>query len=172
MSWLEAIFLGIVQGVTEFLPISSSGHLVLFQSMFQWTDEESAKEWFFDGVLHLGTLLAVLIYFARELQDSFRGMMQKKAEQNTEPLWPAGIKDLLHLLILLGVASLPAALAVLLKDEQIKQSFKRPGVVAFNFLILGAILILTGFLKPGTTTGSTMRWWQAAAIGLAQGCSA
>jgi undecaprenyl-diphosphatase len=172
MSWLEAIFLGIVQGITEFLPVSSSGHLVLFQKMFQWTDQDTAKEWFYDGVLHLGTMLAVLLYFARELRQSLQGMMKQNESTALQVQWPRTFQDLVQLLMLVAIASLPAALAVLLKDEEIKKSFKQPGVVAFNFLILGAVLIATGYLKPGTTTGPTMKWWQAAAIGVAQGCSA
>jgi len=67
---------------------------------------------------------------------------------------------------------LPAAVTVLFKSEWIKQSFKRPDVVAFNFIILGAILILTGYLKPGATTGPTMRLWQAIGDGPGSGlCS-
>jgi len=176
MSWLEAIFLGIVQGVTEFLPISSSGHLVLFQSIFDPNAlPDDAKEIFFDGVLHLGTLLAVLLYFGKEIRQSFSHILVKhKPGEVTAPTeaWPSTMGQLFYLLVLVGIASLPAAMTVLLKSDWIKQSFKRPDVVAFNFIILGAVLILTGYLKPGTTTGPTMKWWQALAMGIAQGCAA
>ncbi len=173
MDWLHAIFLGAVQGITEFLPVSSSGHLVLFQSMFNWPDADNAKEWFFDGVLHLGTLLAVILYFGKELRQSVGGLVQKSASSEpTSERWPATTREVFYLLVLIGIASLPAALAVLLKGDFIKNSFKKPDVVAFNFIILGAVLIGTGYLKPGTTTGPTMKWWQAAAMGIAQGCAA
>lgn len=173
MSWLEAIFLGALQGVTEFLPVSSSGHLVLFQSMFGWDVEDNAKELFFDGVLHLGTLLAVLLYFGKELRASLGSILQKKQGAiETAETWPATFRQLFYLLVMIGIASLPAAAAVLVKGEWIKQSFKKPEVVAFNFIILGAVLIITGYIKPGKTTGPTMRWWQALAMGLAQGCAA
>lgn len=173
MSWLEAIFLGALQGVTEFLPVSSSGHLVLFQSMFGWEVEDNAKELFFDGVLHLGTLLAVLLYFGKELRASLGTILQKKqGVVETAETWPATFRQLFYLLVMIGIASLPAAAAVLVKGEWIKQSFKKPEVVAFNFIILGAVLIITGYIKPGKTTGPTMRWWQALAMGLAQGCAA
>ncbi len=173
MSWLEAIFLGIVQGVTEFLPVSSSGHLVLFQSIFDPNaNPESAKEIFFDGVLHLGTLLAVLLYFDKEIRQSFSHILVKdKSGERTES-WPSTMRELFYLLVLVGIASLPAALMVLQKSEWIKQSFKRPDVVAFNFIILGAVLILTGYIKPGATTGQTMKWWQALAMGVAQALAA
>lgn len=173
MDWLHAIFLGAVQGITEFLPVSSSGHLVLFQNMFNWPESDNAKEWFFDGVLHLGTLLAVLLYFWKELKQSLSGLGQKStSSEPTSERWPANPRDVFYLLVMIGIASLPAALAVLYKNEEIKRSFKKPDVVAFNFIILGAVLIGTGYIKPGTTTGPTMKWWQAAAMGIAQGCAA
>jgi len=172
MSWLEAIFLGVVQGITEFLPVSSSGHLVLFQSIFEEGNAESAKEIFFDGVLHLGTLLAVLLYFGKEIRQSFSHILVKgKTGERTES-WPSTMRELFHLFVLVGIASLPAALIVLQKSEWIKESFKRPDVVAFNFIILGAVLILTGYIKPGTTTGPMMKWWQALAMGVAQALAA
>lgn len=176
MSWFEAIILGIVQGITEFLPVSSSGHLVLFQSIFDpHANPEDAKELFFDGVLHLGTLLAVLLYFAREIKESFGHIVKKNVTTNTQEVashWPSTMKQIFQLLVLVGIASLPAALTVLFKGEWIKVSFKRPDVVAGNFIILGAVLIGTGYLKPGKTTGPDMTWWQALAMGLAQGCAA
>lgn len=173
MSWLEAIFLGIVQGVTEFLPVSSSGHLVLFQSIFDPNAAPNdAKEIFFDGVLHLGTLLAVLLYFWKEIRHSFSHILVKDMPGETSETWPSTIRQLFYLMVLVGIASLPAALTVLYKSEEIKKSFKQPGMVAFNFIILGAVLIITGYLKPGTTTGPTMKWWQALAMGVAQGCAA
>jgi undecaprenyl-diphosphatase len=173
MTWLEAIFLGALQGVTEFLPISSSGHLVLFQSMFGWDNPDNAQEWFFDGVLHLGTLLAVVLYFGREFAQSLRRVVRHPVVPDGQTMaWPATFEDVLILTCWIGLASLPAALAVLFSSDSIKQSFKQPGVVAFNFLILGAVLIATGWIKPGTTTGPAMRWWQVIMIGVAQGISA
>ena len=173
MTWWQAIFLGVVRGISEFLPISSSGHLVLFQSIFEpEASPETAKEIFFDGMLHLGTLLAVLIYFGREIGLSFQSMLTRTKQQPVANNWPATHREVVQLLFLVGIASLPAALLMLVKSEWIKESFKRPDVVAVNFLILGAVLILTGKLKPGMTTGPTMRWWQALAMGLAQGCAA
>lgn len=171
MSWWEAIFLGALQGVTEFLPISSSGHLVLFQKMFGWDNPDNAQEWFFDGVLHFGTLVAVLIYFGKELRQGLQSVMRSNGEV-AAATWPACYRDAFYLLVLVGIASVPAALAVLVKSEDIKQSFKQPGVVALNFILLGFVLIMTGFLKPGKITGPQMRWYHALAMGVAQGCAA
>src|SRR4051794_35709055 len=108
MTWWEAIFLGTLQGVTEFLPVSSSGHLVLAQHFLGWQDETS-KEVFVDGVLHLGTMLAVLLYFARGI----RGQMAKvlrgagEAAQADAESWPSNWRKLFHLGVLVALATIP-----------------------------------------------------------------
>jgi undecaprenyl-diphosphatase len=163
MMWLHAILLGALQGVTEFLPISSSGHLVLAQYFLGFTEEDSAKEIFFDGMLHLGTLLAVGAYFGKEIGAHMRRVLG------------SGWRDLVHLGILVALATLPAVVVALWKDESIKESFKRPDFVAGNFLILGFILLATDWVgrrHAGSTVGPHTRWWQALLIGAAQACSA
>jgi undecaprenyl-diphosphatase len=172
MSLLDAIFLGALQGITEFLPISSSGHLVLAQHFRGIIEEEGAKEIFFDGVLHLGTLLAVLAYFARDLR---RQMGHMFAGQSAEQAWPSSWFQLIHLGVLVGLATLPAVAVALWQDEQIKESFKRPELVAVNFLILGVILVATDIMgrrRPGSTVGPATTWWQAILIGMGQALSA
>ncbi len=174
MLWLHVLFLGALQGVTEFLPISSSGHLVLAQYFLGFTEDDSAKEIFFDGVLHLGTLLAVVAYFGKEI----RQHMQRVLQGDAKPLvaeWPSTWKHLVHLGLLVALATLPAVAMALWKDESIKESFKRPDFVATNFLILGVVLVTTDWLgrqNPGTTIGPHTRWWQALLIGCGQACSA
>jgi undecaprenyl-diphosphatase len=171
MPWWQAIVLGALQGVTEFLPVSSSGHLVLAQHFLGFGEEGSAKELFFDGVLHLGTLLAVLAYFGREwlAKDSSHSPPE---DASTEKQWPHTWKELFHLGLLISLATLPAAVMALWKSDWIKESFQRPVPVAINFFILGGILLITDRLKPGQTSGPATTWRQALLIGLAQGCSA
>jgi len=65
MDWLHAIVFGVTQGLTEFLPVSSSGHLIIVPWLFKWDEPGLA----FDAALHLGTLLAVLIYFWRDIYE-------------------------------------------------------------------------------------------------------
>ena len=72
MSWFEAIFLGLVQGLTEFLPISSSGHLAIFQNVFGMQDLHAEPNLFFDVLLHLGTLVAVCIVYRKDLTEMVR----------------------------------------------------------------------------------------------------
>lgn len=172
MTLLDAILLGALQGVTEFLPISSSGHLVLAQHFLGVTDDTSAKEIFFDGMLHLGTLLAVIAYFAKDVREQLR---QVRTAPEGEKPWPSSFAHLIHLGILIGLATLPAFVAALLLDERIKESFKRPDVVAVNFLVLGVVLLATdviGRRRPGTAVGPTTAWWQALLVGVGQALSA
>jgi undecaprenyl-diphosphatase len=172
MSLFDAIFLGALQGITEFLPISSSGHLVLAQHFRGFTEEEGAKEIFFDGVLHLGTLLAVLAYFARDLR---RQMGHMLVVSSGEKPWPSSWPHLLHLGVLVGLATLPAVAVALWQDEAIKESFKRPELVAVNFLFLGVVLVVTDILgrrRPGSTVGPATTWWQALLVGMGQALSA
>ncbi|NNE11367.1 MAG: undecaprenyl-diphosphatase, partial [Ilumatobacter sp.] len=67
MSVFEAMVLGLVQGLSEFLPISSSGHLILTRRVFGWNDQATDVEKAFDVALHFGTLVAVVVYFRRDL---------------------------------------------------------------------------------------------------------
>jgi undecaprenyl-diphosphatase len=172
MSLLDAILLGALQGITEFLPISSSGHLVLAQHFLGVTDDTSAKEIFFDGMLHLGTLLAVIAYFFRDIRQRMRQVLVRSEEQKP---WPHTWAHLFHLGLLVGLATLPAVAVALWQDERIKESFKRADMVAVSFLALGCVLIATDFLGrrwPGTTVGPATTWWQALLIGVGQALSA
>src|SRR5262245_5000014 len=152
MSIWHAILLGALQGVTEFLPVSSSGHLVLAQHFLRFSEEGEAKDLFFDGMLHFGTAIAVLLYFRQGLRQQVRQHLGRSssgggedAGGSQEAPWPATRGDLFYLGVLVGLATLPAAVVTLLRSEQIKESFKDPTAVAVNFLILGVLLIGISF---------------------------
>ncbi len=173
MAWIRVLFLGALQGVTEFLPVSSSGHLVLAQHFLGFTEDDSPRDLFFDGLLHLGTLIAVLLYFGQEIRAQMRFAFRKPTSEASA--WPSTFTHFVHLGLLLFLATVPAVLMAMWKDESIKESFRQPRVVAANFLFLGAILIFTDWLgrkNPGTYVGAQTTWWQALAIGVAQACSA
>lgn len=99
MAIWQAIFLGLIQGLTEFLPVSSSGHLVFFQTVLHI----EGADLFFDVMLHVGTLIAVCIVFWRDILDLFK-----------KPF-----KTLLYLI----VATIPAAIVGLLFDDKIEEIF-------------------------------------------------
>lgn len=123
MSPLQAVVLGVVQGLTEFLPVSSSGHLILVPTLFGWTDQGLA----FDAAVHLGTGLALLCYFAPELTRLTGGVL-------------SGRRDDLRLAAALGVGTVPAALAGLLLERAIEARFRSPLVVAVSTIGWGLVL--------------------------------
>ena len=96
MNWWDAIILGIVQGITEFFPISSSGHLVLLQTMIPGFQQPGV---FFDAWLHAATLLAVIIYFYRDIIAIARSLLPGSADQKffgwtaSEARWPVFLPE-------------------------------------------------------------------------------
>lgn len=118
MSFFEAIFLGLIQGITEFFPVSSSGHLVLFQKLLGFNNLENYM--FFDLVCHLGTLLAVGIVFADEIKKVFKD--KKRVLQ-----------------ILLGTLPLFPLVLIL---KPLKSIFNDPQYLGFFFLLTALLLFL------------------------------
>ena len=115
MSLEQAIILAIVQGITEFLPVSSSGHLVLSSWIFNWPDQGLV----FDAAVHLGTLLAVFIYFRKTWITLARGCYNGGAvflmeDGDTSPTIPAR-----RLLILIVIASIPIAIAKPISESRL-----------------------------------------------------
>lgn len=138
MSVEQAIVLAIVQGITEFLPVSSSGHLVLSSWIFNWPDQGLV----FDAAVHLGTLLAVLIYFRRTWVTLARGCFNGGAvflmeDGETNPSIPAR-----RLLILVVIATIPVALLGLLLRDALESSLRKPEAVALSLLATAALLTL------------------------------
>ncbi|NPB09032.1 MAG: undecaprenyl-diphosphatase UppP [Thermodesulfobacteria bacterium] len=148
MTHIQAVFLGILQGVTEFLPISSSGHLVLAERFFRIEADLS-----FDVFLHLGTLLAVLIYFRH---DWWR-MLQARTKEDR------------RLLFFLIVATVPGALAGFFLESAVESYFREPQRVALMLAVMSFPLLLAEILKRGRYDISALRLPQALTIGCAQG---
>ncbi len=137
MSLEQAIVLAIVQGLTEFLPVSSSGHLVLSSWIFNWPDQGLV----FDAAVHLGTLLAVLIYFRRTWITLARGCYNGGAVflmevGDTSPTIPAR-----RLLMLIVIASIPIAIVGLLLRDSLETTLRKPEAVAVS--LLGTAVLLT-----------------------------
>ncbi|MCS7039145.1 MAG: undecaprenyl-diphosphatase UppP [Anaerolineae bacterium] len=155
MSLLEAILLAIVQGVTEFLPISSSAHLVLVPWWLGWEAPGLA----FDTVLHLGTLLAVVLYFWRDWWDLAVGLWPRSARRD-----PAQQRLLLALI----VGTLPAAVVGYLFEDFFAAMFERPVGVAVGLILTGLLLILAERRRHGGLTLERIGWLDAFIVGLAQ----
>lgn len=122
-STFQALVLGAVQGLTEFLPVSSSAHLVIIPWLFGWNDQGLT----FDVALHMGTLLALLLYYWRDWLD----MGVSLADGRPLPR---------RLLLLLVVASAPGAVAGLLFEKQAETIFRSPGLIAITLALLGIAL--------------------------------
>ena len=108
ISAFQAIVLGIVQGLTEFLPVSSSAHLILVPWLFKWSEDAGLA---FDVVLHLGTLLALLVFYWREWLDMVLSIANGNRAQR-------------RLLLLLIVASVPGAIIGVLLEKQAETIFR------------------------------------------------
>ena len=151
MSIISAIVLGVVQGLTEFLPVSSSGHLVLLQKIFGI--EEPAL--FFDTMLHAGTLLAVFVVLWRDIWAILRRLIQ----------------PLTGFLIL---ATIPAVVAALAFGNLIEHAFESGQFLGFSFLATAALLCTAELLsrRAGAGTGlkraGDMNWPDALAVGIFQ----
>lgn len=124
MSLGQAVVLGLVQGLTEFLPVSSSGHLVIVPALLGWEKSPVA----FDALLHGATLLAVLIYFRRELFRLLRGVVRPGKER--------------RLVALIAIATIPAALFGLLFRRFVEDVFAKPVDVSLLLIVTGLALAL------------------------------
>lgn len=137
MPILHAIILGIVQGLSEFLPISSSGHLIIVPWLFGWNDfaNNIAAGRAFDTALHLGTLIAVLFYLRRELRLYVRDGVLAVFQRSQ--------RTTLHgrLAWLFVVSSLPAAIAGGIGDAWITERLGKPWLIACSLIIFGVILL-------------------------------
>ncbi|MBS3169566.1 undecaprenyl-diphosphate phosphatase [Candidatus Woesearchaeota archaeon] len=131
-SILQAIIMGIVQGITEWLPISSSGHLVLFQKLFG-----ISPPLVFDIVLHLGSLLVVLLVFRKDLLRLIKGLIQREKTSWNYFFW-------------LIAASVPIALVGFFLNDLIKQAFDSLLVVGFSFLFTALLLLLSKYPQQKT----------------------
>lgn len=158
MSILEAILLGILQGATEFLPISSSGHLVIVPAVFDMTQPDLV----FIGLVHSGTLLAVLIYFYRDIIAILRGWFA--GLRSRQPMGTA--ESRLGWYILVG--TIPAAAAGFLLEDFFAEVFGAPNVAAFFLLVTGTFLVIGERMLTGKKTVETMTWLDAIVIGLFQ----
>jgi undecaprenyl-diphosphatase len=123
-SVLQAIVLGIVQGLTEFLPVSSSAHLILVPWLLKWQEDPGLA---FDVVLHLGTLLALVIFYWREWLEMVLSLAN-------------GDRVRRRLLFLLIVASVPGAIIGILLEKQAETIFRSPVLIAVTLATLGLIL--------------------------------
>jgi undecaprenyl-diphosphatase len=137
LTTIEAIVLGIIQGLSEFLPVSSSGHLVLFQHLFGLKEPELL----FDICLHVGTLMAVLIVFYKEILEILTALLQipSRMKQAGGLLRLFQVDPAIRMALLIVVGSIPTALIGLVFKEMTDKLFG-------SILLVGCMLLVTGSL--------------------------
>ncbi|HIS65526.1 MAG TPA: undecaprenyl-diphosphate phosphatase [Candidatus Avoscillospira avistercoris] len=165
MSYISAIILGLVQGVAEFLPISSSGHLSLFQHFFQLTDVEH-DHMFFSVLLHLGTLVAVFFAYRRDIAELLREFFcmvhLRKLPQGQTPDIPAR-----RMILMIIVATLPLLLVFPIKDR-VELLYQNTFFIAFALVLTGTLLFVSDRMPRGHKTAGTATMGDAILVGLAQ----
>lgn len=134
MSVFRAIVLGLVQGLSEFLPISSSGHLILTRWAFGWEDLPPDTETAFDVALHFGTLVAVVAYFRNDIVRYVREGMRLVIRRE-RPTTPDG-----RIAWLLVLATVPAGLVGALFEDQIDSRLGTPAIIAVSLIVFGILL--------------------------------
>lgn len=164
MNILDSAILAFVQGLTEFLPISSSGHLVIFQNLLGFAEPHLL----FDVTLHFGTLLAVMVYFK---EDIFRMTQQAVAILIHRFETPEGREPASeHLLILwVIIACIPTAMIGFFFKTPLERLFTSVSTVAFMLLVTGMIIGITYFIPPRYTSRMHIGLVSALLIGIAQG---
>ena len=159
-SIFQAIVLGLVQGLAEFLPISSSAHLALTPYLLGWPDPGLA----FDVALHVGTLAAVLWYFRRDWAEltvaGFRLLRTRRADTEGE-------RRVIHLVI----ATIPGAVAGLLLNDLAEGVLRHPLLTAIALIAMGVILWASDRFAGRDRELSGMGWMDALLLGLAQVCA-
>ncbi len=158
MDWLQVILLALIQGVTEFLPISSSAHLVLPAQLLGWPDQGLA----FDVGVHFGTLLAVLSYFYRDLSRMATAVVT----------WPVQRRYTTDLdwVFKLAAATLPVAVAGLVLKDFVEDNLRSVAVIATTTILFALALWYADYFSRRTpaTASQSATWLQALGIGFAQ----
>jgi len=156
MTFIDAILLGILQGATEFLPVSSSGHLALAQNLL---DDFAQPGLVFDILLHVGTMVAVIGYFWRDLV----GLLTSPWRRDDTAL----IQRRMLLLIILG--SVPTAIIGLTCKDIFEGLFEQPMIVCLMLLITGGLLVVAERYRTTDRTEGAMTWKDALTVGTVQG---
>ena len=156
LDWLQIVFLAFVQGLTEFLPISSSGHLILVPQLLDWPDQGLA----FDVAVHLGTLLAVVGYFQRDVRamgrDWSQSLITRRATTNSRLAWAV------------IWATLPAVVVGLFLNQGWEAALRNPILIAATTIGFGALLWWADARGQQTRDEHTLSYRDIALLGFAQ----
>ena len=155
----EIIILGIVQGLTEFLPVSSTGHLRVAQELLGWTNTDEMIS--LDIFLHLPTILAVIFFFRKDLAGIFRQLFGKAQREERQAA--------MHLISLILAGMVATTFVYFLFKEPIHSVFDNPKLVGIAFLLTSIALGTISLKKDGKLSQVDLTIWHALLIGAAQG---
>lgn len=153
-----AVLLGIIQGLTEFLPVSSSAHLILARLFFGW-ETPADLGLAFDVALHLGTLAAILTFFRTEILAMCRAVPSVFAVQ------PTGSG---HLIRMIAVGTIPIVIVGVLFSDVIEERMRTPGIAATALAVGAVVMLLAERVASRTRTEETIGWIEALLVGCAQ----
>jgi len=162
----QALALGVVQGLTEFLPVSSSGHLVLFQNLFGMKEPMLA----FDIALHGGTLLAILLFFYQDIREIFSDFwMSIQKLVSKRPIAPGLAPSHRGLWVCILITLIPTGIMAVCFKQLFETVFSNLTFVAGAWFVMGILLILSERFQKGQKDLSVIHYGDAFWIGLVQG---
>lgn len=159
MGWFEAIILGLVQGLTEFLPVSSSGHLEIAKELL---GVETTDDLMFTTMVHAATVLSTVVVFRKQILDLFKGLFGFKYNDETDYV------------LKIAVSIVPVMIVGLFFKDQVESLFGSIKVVGFALLATSALLFFSDFASRWLKTKSSqgvrngITYWQALVVGMAQ----
>lgn len=153
MEFVKLLVLAIIQGATEFLPVSSSGHLVVFENFLGL--ESQSQGVFVELVLHLGTLFSVIVYYRKKILELVRGVF---AFEKLSLMYAGYII----------LTMVPAGLGYKLFGDSIKEISGRADVVAWLLVLTGLMMLSFRWIKEGNDDNGIFRWWKVILIGIGQ----
>lgn len=162
MEIYQALILGVVQGLTELLPISSSAHLAILPWMCGWTNNEAFNEAFqgFDVALHFGTLLAIALYFFKDwlrlLKGGFNQVVRKQKTTEGKMFW------------YIVLATIPGGIIGFILDKFLEDALSKPLIIATALIVMGIVLYVADKKAKNVTTYEQMTLKQTFLIGLSQ----
>ncbi len=166
MTMLQTIILGIIQGITEFFPISSSGHLIAVRYLFDFGAESAKAELIFDIALHFGTFLAIFIYFFKDFWTMvMEGFKFKGKDGKTS------FKNLKHqgkLMWYIIGACIPAGVVAIALEDVIEKHIRKPLIVAISMAVMGIIMWIVDKHSKKKIEIKDMGFKQALGVGIGQ----
>lgn len=157
MEIIQAIFLGVVQGITEVLPISSSGHLVLMPWLFDFKDPGLS----FDVALHLGTLFAIVGFFYHDILNILKGGLDLATRKDPSDFYQ-------KMFLFLAAATVPGVLAGVFLEKYASDTLRSPILIAFMLVIFGLVLFIADRLDAKPKKLERISFIDALTIGISQ----